>query len=80
VLPKTTSYTCGATNVTRSRNLLTNVGVVVALECAQLGGKCLLKNNEVLIILDSLLIRNGCADTTLPLCLLYSDSVIEEGV
>jgi hypothetical protein len=80
VLPKTTSYTCGATNVTRSRNLLTNVGVAVTLEYAQLGGKRLLKNNEVLISLDGLLIRDGYADTTLPLCLLYSDSVVEEGV
>jgi hypothetical protein len=80
VLPKTTSYTCGATNVTRSRNLLTNVGVTVALEYAQLGGERLLKNNEVLVILDGLLIRNGYADAALPLCLLYSNGVVEEGV
>jgi hypothetical protein len=80
VLPKTTSYTCGATNVTRSRNLLTNVGVTVALECAQLGGKLRLKNNEVLISLDSLLIRDRCADTALPPYLLYSDGVVEKRI
>jgi hypothetical protein len=80
VLPKTTSYTCGATNVARSRNLLTNVGVAVALECAQLGGERLLKNNEVLVSLDGLLIRDGCADAALPPCLPCSDGVVEEGV
>jgi hypothetical protein len=56
------------------------MGVAVALECAQLGGERLLKNNEVLVSLDSLLIRDGYADATLPLCLLYSNGVVEEGV